>query len=94
MTFHTLSKNLNKIKRHFGRHILNDLNFNIKKKNLIATHPPIFQKMALIKSANDSLKEIFIQWVYWHTHFRHKHREICNHVLEGKKSCKGLKFNK
>ena len=64
MTFHTLSKNRNKIKRHFGRHILNDLNFNIKKKNLIATHPPIFQKMALIKSANDSLKEIFIQWVY------------------------------
>ena len=84
MTFHTLSKNLNKIKKHFGRHILNDLNFNIKKKNLIATHPPIFQKMALIKIANDSLKEIFIQWVYWHTHFRHKHREICNHVLEGK----------
>ena len=34
MTFHTLSKNRNKIKRHIDRHILNDLNFNIKKKKL------------------------------------------------------------
>ena len=64
LTFHMLNKNRNKIKRDIGRHIFNDLNFNIKKKNLKATHPTIFQKMALIKSANDSLREIFIQWVY------------------------------
>ena len=42
MTFYTLSKNRNKIKTHIGRHILNDLNFNIEKKNLKATHPTIF----------------------------------------------------
>ena len=41
----------------------------------------------MIKSANNSLKEIFIQSVYTHTctHSSHRHREICNHVLEGKK---------
>ena len=28
MTFHTQSKNINKVRRDIGRHILNDLNFN------------------------------------------------------------------
>ena len=43
MTFHTQSKNPNKIKRDIGRHILNGLNLNIKiKKKLKATHPTIF----------------------------------------------------
>ena len=57
MTFHTLSKNRNKIKRDIGGHFLNDLNFNIRKQN------PAYHrlKMALIKSANGSLREIFIQ---------------------------------
>ena len=32
--------------------------------------------MALTKSANDSLREIFIQWVYWHTHSSHKQRDL------------------
>ena len=67
MTFHTVSKNRNKIKRYIGRHILNDLNFNIKKK---LKNDPSYHllKMVLIKSANDSLREIFIQLVYTHTH--------------------------
>ena len=43
MTFHTQSNNRNKIKGDIGRHILNDLNFNIKRReNLKATHPIIF----------------------------------------------------
>ena len=40
MTFHTQSKNRNKIKRDIGRHILKDLNFNIKKRETLkTTHP-------------------------------------------------------
>ena len=40
--FSRTSKNRSKIKRHIDRHILNDLNFNIKKKNWKAAHPTIF----------------------------------------------------
>ena len=44
MTFHTQSNNRNKIKVDIGRHILNDLNLNIKRrKNLKATYPVIFE---------------------------------------------------
>ena len=43
MTFHTQSNNRNKIKVDIGRHILNDLNLNIKRReNLKATYPVIF----------------------------------------------------
>ena len=45
MTFHTQSNNRNKVKGDIGRHILNDLNFNIKRReNLKATYPVIFWK--------------------------------------------------
>ena len=45
MTFHKQSKSRNKIKRDIGRHILNDLNFNIKRRETLkATHPTIFWK--------------------------------------------------
>ena len=45
MTFHTQSNNRNKIKVDIGRHILNDLNLNIKRReNLKATYPVIFWK--------------------------------------------------
>ena len=61
MTFHTQSKNRNKIKRDIGGHILNDLNINKKKReNLKATHPTIFWEWHWLKSANDSLRDDFI----------------------------------
>ena len=65
LTLHTLSENRNKIKRDIGRHILNNLNFDIKKKNLKSDPSYRLLKMAL--SAIDSLTEIFIQWVYTNT---------------------------
>ena len=37
--------------------------------------------------------EIFRINVCTHTHSSHKHKEICNHVLKGKKSSTGLNFN-
>ena len=40
MTFHTLSKNRNKIKRDIGGHFLNDLNFNLKKQKEKKTSKP------------------------------------------------------
>ena len=48
--------------------------------------------MTLLKSANDSLSEIFIRWVHTNTvtHTPATNIEICNHVLEGKKSSKAL----
>ena len=65
LTLHTLSENRNKIKRDIGRHILNNLNFDIKKKNLKSDPSYRLLKMAL--STIDSLTEIFIQWVYTNT---------------------------
>ena len=59
MTFHTHSKNRNRIKRDTGRHILNGLNFNIKRRETSrATHPTIFKK-GTKKSASDSLRNDF-----------------------------------
>ena len=58
MTFHTQSKNRNRIKRDTGRHILNGLNFNIKRRETSrATHPIVFKK-GTKKSANDSLRDV------------------------------------
>ena len=53
MTFHTQSKNRNKIKRDIGRHILNDLNLNIKIKKIKSDPSYHLLKVALIKSRND-----------------------------------------
>ena len=47
------------------------------------------------KRANDSLRDVFIQWMYTHTHTQHsshKLKEICIHVLEGKKLIKRFKL--
>ena len=89
MTFHTQSESRNKIKRDIGRHILNDLNFNIKRRELLKSDPSYhLLKVALIKSANDSLRDVFIKWMYTHAPLA-TNTEICNHVLERKKSSKG-----
>ena len=40
------------------------------------------------------LRNLWNQCVYTHAHSTHKHKEICNHVLKGKKSSKGLNLNK
>ena len=94
MTFHTQSKNRKKIKIDNGRHILNCLNFNIKPRKRPIL--PSFEKDTE-KSANDSLRDVYIKWMYTHTHTQlasYTHREICNHVLERKKSSKSLNLNK
>ena len=43
-------------------------------------------------SASDSSRDVFIQYMYTHTHTLATHREIYNHVLEGKKLMKKFKF--
>ena len=51
----------------------------------------------MIKSADDSLKEIFIQWVYRHTHAHTLVTDTERFAItfwKGKKSSKGLNFNK
>ena len=55
-------------KQEFGRHILNGLNFN-KKQWQTSKQPiiPSFVKRTE-KTANDSLRDVFIQWMYTHTH--------------------------
>ena len=64
MTFHTQSKNHNKIKRDIGRHILNGLNFNIKQRETLkATHPTIFYFILLTLPNNkisDTTKKVYI----------------------------------
>ena len=61
--------------RDIGRHIFNRLNFNIKRRETLkATHPNIFWRRHWKQSANDN------------THTSYTHKELCNHVLEGKKT--------
>ena len=92
MNFHTQNKNRNKIKRDTGRYIFNGLNFNIKRRETSkATHPTIFCKRHWKESANDSFRDVFIQWMYTQTH-THTQREIWNHVLERKKLVKRFKL--
>ena len=55
------------------------------KRNLKSDQPYHLLKKALIKSANDSLRDVFIQWLY-------TQREICNNVLQGKKLIKRFKL--
>ena len=85
----------NQIKlRDISSHILDDLNLNIRRREkLKVTQTTLYLlKMALTKSASDSLRDIFILWMYTHTHTSsHKHREICNHVSWKGKNIK--KFN-
>ena len=53
--------------------------------------------MVLMKSANDSLSDVFIHWKNKHTLYTdssHTHTEICKHIFKGKNSAKGLNFNK
>ena len=56
--------------------------------------------MALTKSASDSLRDTFIQWMYTHTH-THTHTHLATNTerfaimsLEREKSSKSLTFNK
>ena len=55
------------------------------KRNVKSDQPYHLLKKALKKSANDSLRDVFIQWLY-------TQREICNNVLEGKKLIKRFKL--
>ena len=55
------------------------------KRNVKSDKPYHLLKKALKKSANDSLRDVFIQWLY-------TQREICNNVLEGKKLIKRFKL--
>ena len=57
------------------------------KRNHESDPPYHLLKKRLKNSANDSLRDVFIQWLY-------TQREICSNVLEGKNSSKGLNFNK
>ena len=60
--------------RDIGRHILNHLDFNIKRRETSkATHPTIFWRRHGKQSANDSLRDVLIQWMYTHTH-THTHK--------------------
>ena len=87
VTFHTQSMNCNKIKRDIGRHILKELNFSIKRRESDPSYHLL--KMALIKSASDSLRDVFIQWMYTHTLTIATNTErFGNHVSEGKNSSK------
>ena len=63
MTFHTQSKNRNKVKTDIGRHVLNGLNFN-KSEEKPRKRPilPFFDK-GTVKSAYDSLRDVLIQWM-------------------------------
>ena len=90
MTFHTQSKNRNRIKRDSGRHILNGLNFNITRSETSkATHPIPYLKNAFKKSANDSLRDIF------HSMDVATHRERFGITFwKEKNSSKSLNFNK
>ena len=58
--------------RDIGHHILNHLNFNIKRRETLkATHPTIFWRRHWKQSANDSLRDVLIQWMYTHTQATH-----------------------
>ena len=68
------------------------LNFNIERRET-SNRPivPSFEK-GTEKSANDSLRRPYSVDV--HTHTSYRHTQICNHVLGGKNSSKGLNFSK
>ena len=77
-------------KRHWPSHSKR-FKLQHKEKRKLKSDPSYhLLKVALIKSANDTLRDAFIQSMYTHTHSSHKHRDICNHVLEGKNSPKGF----
>ena len=61
------------------------------KRNLESDSSYHLLKKALKKSANDSLRDVFIQWMYTHAHTSYTHTEIFNHVLERKNRKKRLK---
>ena len=53
--------------RDIGRHILTGLNFNKKQRETSkATHPTIFWKRHW-KKCSDSLRDVFILWMYTHS---------------------------
>ena len=87
------SKNCNKIKRDIGRHILNRLNFNIKRWQT-SRQPmlPSFVKRTEKKCQWQLERCLYSMDV--HTHTSYTQREIFNHALEGKNSSKGLNFKK
>ena len=61
--------------------------------NLKATHPTIFCKTQWKKVPMMLLeRRLYLMDVHTHTHSSHTHREICNHVLEGKKIIKRFKL--
>ena len=67
MTFHSQSMNRNK-KRQWPSHFLKRFNIQHKAKiNLESDSSYHLLKKALKKSANDSLRDVFIQWMYTHT---------------------------
>ena len=71
MTFHSHSMNRNKVKlRHWPSHFLKRFNMiqHKVKRNLESDSSYHLLKKALKKSANDSLRDVFIQWMYTHTH--------------------------
>ena len=60
------------------------LQHNVKRNH--ESDPPYhLLKKRLKNSANDSLRDVFIQWMY-------TQRDICNNVLEGKKLIKRFKL--
>ena len=73
---HAIKNRNYKIKRDIGCHSLNDLNFNVKRKETLkATHASYdLLKMALIKSASGGLKDVFIHGMYTHTLATHRER--------------------
>ena len=81
-------------KRHWSSHFKRFKLQHNAKRNLKSDPSYHLLTKTLIKSASDSLRDVFILWMYTHTHFSYTHRQICNHVLEGKNSSKRKKWRK
>ena len=85
MTFNTQSKNRNKIKRDTGRHILNGLTLNIKRRATSkVTHPIIFWK----GTENKCQLSLVNRCSHAHTH----HTQTQATHLEGKRLIKRFKL--
>ena len=83
MTFHALSKKRFKLQHKAKRNLKSDPSYHLLKKALIAC-----EKVPMIAWETS----LFNGCTYKHSSYTH--REICNYVLEGKNSSKGLNFNK
>ena len=94
--FSHTEQNRSKIKGDIGRHILNGLNFNIKRRETSnATHLTIFWGRHWKKIPMIALETSLFHGcahTHTHTHTCYTYTEICNHVLGGNKLFKRFKL--